>query len=70
MHFSHLILLGILLIPSSFTISAEKTKAEKYRESASRKEGDLELGRKIFQSERALCSECHSVDGSSKECRP
>ncbi|MCH2025540.1 MAG: PQQ-dependent sugar dehydrogenase [Verrucomicrobiales bacterium] len=70
MHFSHLILLGIFLIPGSFTLSAEKTKVEKYRESASRKEGNLELGRKIFQSERALCSECHSVDGSSKSVGP
>ena len=43
---------------------------ESYRKHAMTRNGDLAEGKKIFYDERALCSQCHTLDGSSRLAGP
>ncbi len=50
---------------------AQSTSQDAYRRHALTREGDPERGRILFQDEkRALCSKCHSVDGSASKAGP
>lgn len=61
----------LVLFPVSPLLAEEKlaTKAD-YVQHAMRKDGDLARGKAIFSDKRALCSQCHSVDGSRSKAGP
>jgi len=69
MHFSHKLTLLILLIPL-YAIGSENQTNQKYLDSALKREGNPKNGRKIFADKRALCSECHSIDGKTNSIGP
>src|SRR5262245_34573080 len=50
--------------------SAQAPDLEAYRKHALTKEGDAGRGQKIFNDVRALCSNCHSVDGKASKAGP
>jgi putative heme-binding domain-containing protein len=43
---------------------------ESYRKYAMNRNGDLAEGKKIFYDQRALCSQCHTLDGSGRLAGP
>ncbi|MAB60622.1 MAG: hypothetical protein CMO46_08805, partial [Verrucomicrobiales bacterium] len=69
MHFSHKLTLLILLIPF-YAVGSENQANQKYLDSALKREGNPENGRKIFGDKRVLCSECHSIDGKTNSIGP
>ena len=69
MHFSHKLIFLVLLIPLCAGGTENQTD-KKYLDSALRREGNPENGKKIFKDKRALCSECHSIDGQSDSIGP
>ena len=69
MHFSHKLIFLVLLIPLCAGGTENQTD-KKYLDSALRREGNPENGKKIFKDKRALCSECHSIDGQADGIGP
>ena len=69
MHFSHKLIFLVLLIPLCVGGTENQTD-KKYLDSALRREGNPENGKKIFKDKRVLCSECHSIDGQSDSIGP
>ena len=68
MHFP--IRIFFLIVFSLSIAKAQNQANKKYIESASRNEGDVENGKKIFYDKRSLCSECHSIDGKANSIGP
>lgn len=69
-------LLGIVLFPCQLRGDTPPSSAppvppeSDYRERASRDEGDAAKGRALFDDKRAVCSECHTIDGSNRLAGP
>lgn len=61
---------GFLFLISTLGLFAQGHKPEVYREHALRKEGDVNRGAALFQSDRLMCGKCHSVDGSASKAGP
>ena len=68
MHFP--IRIFFLIVFSLSIAKAQNQANKKYIESASRNEGDVENGKKVFYDKRSLCSECHSIDGKANSIGP
>ena len=68
MHFP--IRIFFLIVFSLSIAKAQNQANKKYIESASRNEGDVENGKKIFYDKRSLCSECHSINGKANSIGP
>jgi putative heme-binding domain-containing protein len=60
-------LLVALLPVSAF---AQVPDADAYRRHALNRSGDASRGKALFNEQRLLCSQCHSVDGSSSKAGP
>ena len=59
-----------LVLISALGAAEKPSTAEEYRNQARRQEGDPARGAKIFADTRALCSQCHTTDGSSGKAGP
>ncbi|MEC7856543.1 MAG: PQQ-dependent sugar dehydrogenase [Verrucomicrobiota bacterium] len=68
MHFP--IRIFFLIVFSLSIAKAQNQANKKYIESASRNEGDVENGKKVFYDKRSLCSECHSINGKANSIGP
>ena len=70
--FRRLLLLALKLIAlTSLLVAGDKPQTvQEYRNQARRQEGDSERGAKIFVNERAMCSQCHTTDGSGDKAGP
>ena len=67
-----IILFCLLLFLPASAISEEKSvpSVESYRKHATTRNGDRAQGKKIFYDQRALCSQCHTLDGSGRLAGP
>jgi putative heme-binding domain-containing protein len=63
-----LICLLVLSFPAG--VHAQGHPPEDYRQHALRHDGDVARGNALFNEARALCSNCHSVDGSASKAGP
>ena len=62
---------AMIATPGGVSMFAQSPKPEAYRKFAMSRDGDASRGMKIFNDEqRALCSKCHSVDGSASKAGP
>lgn len=64
-------LLGASQAALPLSAAAQAPNPDAYRRHALTREGDADRGRKLFHDEqRALCSKCHSTDGSASKAGP
>ena len=59
-----------LALASPLAANEKPPTTEEYRNQARRQDGDPTRGAKIFANARALCSQCHTTDGSSSKAGP
>ena len=63
----------VIVFLTCVPVGADEVKnptKEDYRKHAMRREGNLERGKALFGDKRALCAECHTVDGSRSKAGP
>ncbi|MEZ5326214.1 MAG: PQQ-dependent sugar dehydrogenase [Verrucomicrobiales bacterium] len=65
-----LIITSLLALISLTGLRADVRTPEVYKEHALRHDGDVSKGKALFNDARALCSNCHSVDGSASKAGP